>query len=165
MSFKTFCQISLKVIVAGAAAFAVFMGFSKLSKDNPAKNVDTPETSEGKLNPSSGDMTPNSNSTEITEKGNGVAIIDGLKRTQDLFGRFFVVIQSLILVVENLGVVFKKGNFQQPLMGGNPWCNNYGYGYGQPIQMNNGDVWRRISPYIIEAGNCNYQGNQTNYPF
>lgn len=173
MCFKEFCRISLKVIVAGAAAFAVFIGMGKLvnkeTKEPPSEAANVNKESSNPAESKSTEETEKEIQKTSQENGSEKVILNGLRKTQNLFGKLLAVSQSLAMVVESVSRIFKKDynpsyfNDGYSNMMGNPW------NYSQPIQMNNGEVWRRISPYIIEAGPSNgtsqFYGNNNRYPF
>lgn len=164
MCFKEICQLGIKVLAAGLTAAAVFFGIGKLG-EKKKKAVNNPEGEESKVEESSrsaeGDNrfesswnndNNNNNFQPMAPQQETNGVIAGLKKTQDICGKLFAVFQSLTTVVENLTRIFNGGGssyYDQPYFNqGNPWC----YYSQQPVQMDNGTVWTRLSPYIVAAG-------------
>ena len=139
---KTICAVGLKILAAGLAGVAVFIGIGQLSK-NKSQESDSVNNDSNDFNNESSEV---SNSLENVTKGD--KIVDNLRKVQDTCSKVFTVIQSLTVVADNLSRVFGKRTtvgYTQPYFGRDPWS------YNQPIDMGNGQVWNRISPYIIEV--------------
>lgn len=166
MCFKEFCQLGIKILAAGMTAAAVFFGIGKLTK----KKKEEPEETAAENNSeqqSSGEgnrfqFNYGDEQKEQPQQQQENAVLNGLKKTQDVCGKLFAVFQSLTMVVENLNRIFggNSGSYEQPYFNqSNPWC------YSQPVvQMDNGNVWTRLSPYIVAAGpNPNNNNGFNNY--
>lgn len=163
MNFKKVCQFGAKVLIAGVAVVAVYFGIDKLLSKTGSNTKEVNSSSSSGNSVVDSDLSQqNSSPKEINEGSNNV--ISGLKKTQDICGKLFAVFQSLIMVVESVNRVFKNdgnqlefGQYSQY----NPWC----YSQYPVVQMDNGNVWTRLSPYIVAAGpnpnsrNCNNYGN------
>ena len=144
MNMKTICAIGLKILAAGLAGIAVFIGIGQLSKNKSQSDESvSSDECDHEVNESS---EVNINTSENSVKS-GDKIVDNLRKVQDTCSKVFTVIQSLTIVADNLSRVFgKKGpGYTQSYFGRDPWS------YSQPIDMGNGQVWNRISPYIIEV--------------
>lgn len=147
MSFKEFCQIGFKIIAASSAAVAVFIGIGKIIKEKKEKEEDVTENCSNDEEQGNS-FNYNGTTTTVTKsKENESGLLEGIKKTQDVCGKLFTVFQSLSIVVDNLTKVFKGGDSNTSYFSSNPW-----YGYSQPVQMGNGQVWQRVSPFIVEAG-------------
>jgi hypothetical protein len=83
------------------------------------------------------------NGINTTESNNGSVVISGLRAAQNTCGKLFNLAQGLVTVAESVGA-FTNNNSGYT-------CPSYGgYGY-YPPQMQCGDGWRRINPFIIES--------------
>lgn len=151
MNIKTICSFGIKVIAAGVAGIAVFLGIGRLSKTKKCRTGDPSELETDSLNVSEQQL------PQEAEPASNDNIMNGLKKVQDISNKVFAVVQSLTIVADNLSRVFSnKGgaaNYNQAYFGRDPWS------YCQPVDMGNGQVWNRISPYIIEVPPTNYQRN------
>lgn len=160
MSFKEFCQLGVKILAAGMTAAAVFFGIGKLTKKSKEKET-AEDNSKQEETSSNGDnrFQFNCGEDQKQQPQQENSVINGLKKTQDVCGKLFAVFQSLTMVVENLNRIFGNNGNEQPYFNqNNPWC------YSNPVvQMDNGNVWTRLSPYIVAAGpNPNNNNNGYN---
>lgn len=145
MNMKTICALGLKILAAGLAGVAVFIGIGQLSKN---KNQQSNSIDESDVSSESNSDEENSEVVTTNESlTKGDKIVDNLRKVQDTCNKVFTVVQSLTIVADNLSRVFGKRTtgYTQNYFGRDPWS------YNQPIDMGNGQVWNRISPYIIEV--------------
>lgn len=148
MSFKEVVKIGLKLIGGIIAGAAVFFGIGKLFKEKKEEGNDE-EVKEDR------DKQPAETKEEGVNINKENRLVEGFKSFQNVFGKVFILLQSLTVLIENTFRVFSKDNtiYQQSSM----YQYNPGWTYSQPVNVGvNGDYWsRRISPFITEVGPCN----------
>ncbi len=131
MNWGKLFEVGLKVVVAVGAGLAVFMGVeSAMKKQQQSTGNDPGNASVG-------------NGINTTESNNGSVVISGLRAAQNTCGKLFSLAQGLVAVAESVGAFTNKNSGYT--------CPSYGgYGY-YPPQMQCGDGWRRINPFILES--------------
>lgn len=148
MNWKLIGTVGLKVLLAAGTGLAVFVGISKATG-----NVERKNQGSNNFGFSENDVKPEGVSNQVEQRSN--ELMNGLRATGEICGKLFAFVQSLTLVVENVGRIFGNGgnDYSQPYYNQNSWMA-YG-GYQGPQNMGNGLV--RINPFIIEAtGNRQY---------
>lgn len=157
MCFKEFCQLGIKILAAGMTAAAVFFGIGKLTKKVKEKPKETAAEDNSEQQSSSGEGNRfqfncgEDQKEQPQQQQENNTVLNGLRKTQDICGKLFAVFQSLTMVVENLNRIFGRnsGGYEQPYFNqSNPWC----YSQQPVVQMDSGNVWTRLSPYIVAAG-------------
>ena len=152
MNFKKFIKIGLKVAAAAIAGFAAFVGIGQIFSESSEKS----EVEEAQQ--------------EKETVSTGIQVVEGLRKTQDVTGKFITLIQSITMVAESVVRMFDKSssaslyNTQPQYYVGpgytalnNPYNNPWviggaapGFGIGQNIKMGD-STWTRVDTNIIEA--------------
>ena len=138
MNWSKVFEVGLKVVVAVGAGLAVFMGVSGAMENETRKNQRVAENT-NPVEGNEGNVEKNINTTEPKSS----VVVSGLRAAQNTCGKLFNLAQGLVTVAESVGA-FTNGasNYNYPNYGG--------YGY-YPPQMQCGESWRRINPFIIES--------------
>jgi len=152
LNFKKFIKIGLKVAAAAIAGFAAFVGIGQIFSESSEKS----EVEEAQQ--------------EKETVSTGIQVVEGLRKTQDVTGKFITLIQSITMVAESVVRMFDKSssaslyNTQPQYYVGpgytalnNPYNNPWviggaapGFGIGQNIKMGD-STWTRVDTNIIEA--------------
>lgn len=142
MDYGKILKFGFKVLAAAVAGAIVFIGVDKASSNNKKRQNNPPE------DPCfTEDQTPERMNVPQVRKNNCEGDFVGKMRSvQDTCGKLFAFVQSLTTVADSFCRIFKTDNGYI----GQPYYNNP-WGYQQPIDMGNGVIWNRISPYIIET--------------
>lgn len=150
MNFKKILISGIKVVASIVAGAAVFLGISKL-----VENTKTTKVKNG-----SEEVNPLEETNTEDEKIKKV--VTGFRSAQDVFGKVFILFQSLTTLIENISRVFgnESSAFQPSFNQG----YNPGWAYNQQIVVDpDGKHWtRRVSPFVTEVGTCNPQGYYNN---
>lgn len=142
MDYGKILKIGFKVLIATVAGAAVFIGVDKVGNSNKRRQNVQEDPCFGEQ-PERINGTP----TQIKRNADDSDFVNKMKNVQDACGKLFTFVQSLTTVADNFCRIFKNDSYV-----GQPYYNNpWGYGYQHPIDMGNGVIWNRISPFIVEA--------------
>jgi hypothetical protein len=156
LNFKKFIKIGLKIAAAAIAGFAAFVGIGQIFSEGNSESSEESEVEEAQQ--------------EKETVSTGIQVVEGLRKTQDVTGKFITLVQSITMVAENVVRMFDKSssaslyNTQPQYYVGpgytalnNPYNNPWviggaapGFGIGQNIRMGD-STWTRVDTNIIEA--------------
>lgn len=165
MNVKEALITGLKIVGGILAGVAVFFGIGKLLNKNKKENEEENTTTTTEENLEESQQTEEQSKEEGGDNGDKFQkVVNGFRSFQNVFGKIFILLQSLTSLVENTSRVFSKDStnfqptgYQQP---------GPGWSYSQPINVTpDGQFWtRRVSPFITEVGTCNdsYYGGSIN---
>lgn len=149
MNYGKILKIGFKVLIAAVAGAAVFIGVDKASNGNNQRKPNNSFQDDPCFSTGNGNRFNNgSPTTQVRRNEDDSNFVSKMKNVQDSCGKLFAFVQSLTVVADNFSRIFQNnGNscIGQPYYGNNRW------GY-QPVNLGNGVIWNRISPYIVEVG-------------
>lgn len=144
MNYGKLILNGFKVLLAAVAGAAVYFSVDKAGKKSQSNKPF--EKREECTTTTSFDCNEG-NQQVVVRNNEGTDIVKGLKNVQESCGKLFAFMQSLTMVADNFLKIFRGDNSYI----GQPYYNNPWGGYQQPVNMENGVFWNRISPYIVEA--------------
>ena len=163
MNFKILASIGAKILVAGAAGLALFLGISEGTKSVKENNNNCNVPPQNNLNqntwnPNVNQQTqPQQQNNQNVEPSKGDIVMGGIKGATETLGKLSLLAQSLLSFVDSVVRLFKNNGNNQPFYNA-PWYAN---------QANYGNNWSRVNSFIIQSNPnpyYNYNGCN-NYPF
>ena len=164
MNWSKVLKIGLEVLAASVAGLAIYAGIDH-SVRHSRKSGNSQQGSTYQPEPSGHFGGPQEQqSAEVPKEENTftdkvVAVADGLRGATSMCGKLLNFGQSLTQVVDSFNQIFRRDSALPP-------PNYYGDYCGGEYQCREmgGQIWRRVSPFVIEAVPGGNYSRNTQYP-